>query len=213
MGIKEDGKTQYRFRDAVNLIKAGLPDGVEFIPIVECADDVLTEASARLDFESVVTVPTGVGRHHVEEVDAIGLQDEGVAVEKAVGEVPVDLELLRVGFEAGVGDVQLAAGDVFFPDGSADEEVRGDVVPFGQFVPVAEFLDDLLFVNVAFVLGLLEDIQAVLNDVLGVGELLVDGFTDNFAVVEVVLAVAYEEYLLLGYEGIVLVNMVDALAV
>ena len=187
--------------------------GIKCISVVEGADDVVAEALASLGLEADVAVSTGVGRHHVEEVDAIGLQDEGVAVEKTVGEVPVNLELLRIGFKTRVVDVQFATGNVFLLDGSANEEVRCDIISFRQFVSVTEFLDDLLLVNVAFVLGLLEDIQAVLNDVLGVGELLVDGFTDNFAVIKVILAVSYEEYLFLGYERVVLVDMVDALAV
>ena len=133
-------------------------DGVKYIPIVECADDVLAKASASFDFEPVVTVSTSVGRHHIQEVDTVGLQDKGVAVEQAVGEVFVNLEFLRVWFEAGIANVQFATGNIFLFDGSADEEVRSNVVPFRQFVSVTESLDDLLLVNVAFVLRLLEDI-------------------------------------------------------
>lgn len=185
---------------------------VEVVAGVEDVNDVFAETPPGFGFESACAAGADVGGEDVEEVDAVGLDDEGVAVEEPVRELAAHGGLVAAD-EAGVGEVHLASDDVFGADFGADEEVGGDVVAFGEFIAGADALDDFAFVLTAGGGVFVEDVEAVLDDVFGVGVLLVDGFADDFVAVEVVFAVADEVDLFLRDEGSVAVDVVDALAV
>ena len=63
---------------------------------------------------------------------------------------------------------------VIFSNTAADKEIRGDIIPLGQSVPVANVSLDKLVTRIVL-LGKVELIDMVLYGVFGVGELLIKG--------------------------------------
>lgn len=88
---------------------------------------------------------------------------------------------------------RLAVIAVVFCHAAADEEVRGDVVSFGEGVPVAEFSFGCPR-PLATSAVKIEFVDVVLDGVFGVSELLVQCDAFRAVSVRVVFAVAYEVY-------------------
>lgn len=150
---------------------------------------------------------------HIQKVHIVNLQQKRVAVEEAVLEMTVALgpHVGTVLFD-GVTSCRNFAGVplVHFP---ADKEVRRYGIAFGERVAVAE---PVIILGIPALREIEQIVDVVLDDIPGVGELLVHRFAHDIVLVAVVLAIANEPNLLRRIcknQLTVLVKMVDLLAV
>ena len=88
-----------------------------------------------------------------------------------------------------------------------DKEVRRDVVAFGIFVTIADVVGILAILEV-------ELVDVVLDGVLGIGELLVQGNAFRVRAIRVILTIAdVIDAVFLADEGLIQVDVVHQLAV
>ena len=158
---------------------------VEVIFLVEHPYQVAAEAVLDTGADAFAVGIVYIRGEDKEKVNIIGRKHEGVAVERPSGEMAVYRHILPMeAFEAVITVVSMAFGEVVRMDIAPDEEVRSRVVPLCERVTVTHFADDFLFFRAAPVIRLVEYVYVQLDDVSGVGELLVDRLRANVRAVE-----------------------------
>ncbi len=81
----------------------------------------------------------------------------------------------------------MAVSQILCPHIPTDKKVRSRIVTFSQRVTIADIINNLTFFLIAGAGRSIEYVDVELNDVLCIGELLVDGLILQIGSVEIIL--------------------------
>ena len=188
-------------------------DFIEVVFLVEDSYEIAAEAVMDTGADAFAVGIVYIRGEHEKEVDVVCLKHECIAVERPSGKMRVHRHFLSIRGKTVGTIVCVSVCEVIGVDVASDEEVRGKVIALCERVTVAHFADDLLFFRAAPLFRLVEYVYVQLDDVSGVGELLVDRLRANVRAVEVVLAVTNVVDLTVIEHRAVFVDVVYLLAV
>lgn len=188
-------------------------DFVEVVFFVEHPYEVTAEAVMDTGTDAFAVRIVHIRGEHEKEIDVVCLKHEAVAVEWPSGKMRVYRHFLSIRCKTVGTIVCVSVCEVIGVNVASDEEVRGKVIALRERVTVAHFADDLLFFRAAPLLRLVEYVYVQLDDVSGVGELLVDRLRANVRAVKVVFAVTDVVDLAVIEHRAVFVDVVYLLAV
>ena len=188
-------------------------DFVEVVFFVEHPYEVTAEAVMDTGADAFAVGVVHIRGEDEKEVDVVCLKHEGVAVKRSSGKMRVHRHFLAIRGKTVGTIVCVSVCEVIGVDITSDEEVRGEIIALCERVAVTHFADDRLFFRAAPVFRLVEYVYVQLDDVPGVGELLVDRLRADVRAVEVVFAVTYVVDLAVIEHRAVFVDVVYLLAV
>ena len=165
-------------------------DFIEVVFLVEDSYEIAAEAVMDTGADAFAVGIVYIRGEHEKEVDVVCLKHECIAVERPSGKMRVHRHFLSIRGKTVGTIVCVSVCEVIGVDVASDEEVRGKVIALCERVTVAHFADDLLFFRAAPLFRLVEYVYVQLDDVSGVGELLVDRLRANVRAVEVVYLLA-----------------------